>query len=108
MTGVALIEEIVAKFRPLSATDREVYAQRLAVLVGPAMALWLVPLLLHPPSPAQLQELKVALAAHGQFEKFLFDSRDNCDPGTRALGVLARWAVAPRGPEEEDDADDGS
>lgn len=103
-SGVALIEEIVAKFRPLPAADRERYALRLGALVGEEMASWLVPLLVHPPSPAQLEEVRVALAAHGQFEKFLFDSRDNCDPGTRALGVLARWAVAPR---EEDDADDG-
>lgn len=103
-SGVALIAEIIEKFRPLQLADRERYAARLGAMVGEEMAGWLIPVLLNPPPAERLQELKRALAAYQGFEKFLAEVRDSADPGTRALGVLARWAVAPR---EEDDADDG-
>lgn len=107
--GLAILEEIIDKFRVLSAVDREKYAQRLALLVGPAMASWLVPLLVRPPTPTQLEAVKAALAAHAKFEAALAEFRDTACPGARALAALASWAVAPREPDEEDpDADDGS
>lgn len=98
-----LIDEFVGRFRTLSPADREQYAARLAGMFDSEVARWLCPLLLHPPSQAALDRLKRALL---RFERFLDEVRDSADPGTRALGVLARWAVAAR--EEDPDADDGS
>lgn len=110
-SGVALIEEIVAKFRPLAAADRERYALRLGALVGKEMVCWLLPVLMHPPGQSELEELKQALAAHAKFEAALAEFRDAACPGVRALGLLCLWATAsregePEEEEEEPDADD--
>lgn len=119
IADLRLVEEMVDKARRVPADARAALLGRIHEAVGDDIARWLLPMLLDPPSPAQLDELKAALRAHlksGEmlaaaleqrepYWRFLAEVSDNAHSGTRALGVLARWIVGPPNSDEEDDGD---